>query len=236
MKAQSHVSDNTARIATAQHEPVQRAQWLNTLVPVKDPSRPRAPREVNDPSHGCISGITGDEDRRGIGLIVADLNLTLIYTSSAATSILQYPAQPGAIASRTIVQERIRSILPTDGFNTESSSQDFVSGRRRYVCRPFLVESLDHGSRPPIVALTLERRPRDPLVLAEVGRRFHLSPREIETVQHLIHGLTTKEAAQRMKISPNTVKQFVRLIMSKMNVSTRSGIIGRLVETNRSGQ
>jgi DNA-binding CsgD family transcriptional regulator len=32
-----------------------------------------------------------------------------------------------------------------------------------------------------------------------------------------------------MKISPNTVKAFVHLVMVKMNVSTRSGIIGRIV-------
>jgi hypothetical protein len=32
-----------------------------------------------------------------------------------------------------------------------------------------------------------------------------------------------------MSISPNTVKAFIRLVMVKMNVSTRSGIIGKIV-------
>jgi DNA-binding CsgD family transcriptional regulator len=32
-----------------------------------------------------------------------------------------------------------------------------------------------------------------------------------------------------MKISPNTVKAFIRLVMVKMSVSTRSGIIGKIV-------
>jgi DNA-binding NarL/FixJ family response regulator len=31
-----------------------------------------------------------------------------------------------------------------------------------------------------------------------------------------------------MHVSPNTVKQFVRLIMSKMGVTTRPGILGRV--------
>jgi DNA-binding CsgD family transcriptional regulator len=45
----------------------------------------------------------------------------------------------------------------------------------------------------------------------------------------LLEGLTSKEIADRMGISPNTVKAFIRLVMVKMNVSTRSGIIGRIV-------
>jgi len=32
-----------------------------------------------------------------------------------------------------------------------------------------------------------------------------------------------------MGISPNTVKAFIRLVMVKMKVSTRSGIIGKIV-------
>ena len=32
-----------------------------------------------------------------------------------------------------------------------------------------------------------------------------------------------------MNISPNTVKAFVHLVMVKMSVSTRSGIIGKMV-------
>jgi DNA-binding CsgD family transcriptional regulator len=34
--------------------------------------------------------------------------------------------------------------------------------------------------------------------------------------------------ADRMKISPNTVKSFLRLVMVKMGVSTRSGILGKI--------
>jgi DNA-binding CsgD family transcriptional regulator len=47
-------------------------------------------------------------------------------------------------------------------------------------------------------------------------------------VEFLLEGFTSKEIAERMKISPNTVKAFIRLVMVKMGVSTRSGIIGKL--------
>ena len=45
----------------------------------------------------------------------------------------------------------------------------------------------------------------------------------------LAEGFCSKEIAARMNISPNTVKAFVHLVMVKMSVSTRSGIIGKMV-------
>ena len=65
--------------------------------------------------------------------------------------------------------------------------------------------------------------------LSELSQRFGLTAREQQTVENLLEGLTSKEIAQRMNISPNTVKAFLRLTMVKMNVSTRSGIIGRII-------
>ncbi len=64
--------------------------------------------------------------------------------------------------------------------------------------------------------------------LTEISAQFGLTQREGETVEFLLQGLTSKEIATRMKISANTVKAFIRLIMVKMNVSTRSGIAGKV--------
>jgi len=64
--------------------------------------------------------------------------------------------------------------------------------------------------------------------LEEVSEEFDLTQRERETVEFLLQGLTSKEIATRMQISPNTVKAFLRLVMVKMKVSTRSGIAGKL--------
>jgi len=59
--------------------------------------------------------------------------------------------------------------------------------------------------------------------------RFGLTPREQEAIQFLLQGLTSKEIAGHMKISPNTVKSFLRLVMVKLGVSTRSGIVGKIL-------
>jgi len=124
-------------------------------------------------------------------------------------------------------QQRIRSILQTTDSGSRERSLTFLSGRRRYVCRRFLVEALE---KPALLAVVLERRARDTADPLELARRFRLTPRECETVRHLIHGLGTNEIAQRMRVTPSTVKQFVRLAMGKMGVSTRLGIVSRIVD------
>jgi len=56
-----------------------------------------------------------------------------------------------------------------------------------------------------------------------------------KTVEFLVHGLTSKEIADRMNISPNTVKAFIRQIMMKTRASTRSGIVGKVLPLMTSG-
>ena len=61
-----------------------------------------------------------------------------------------------------------------------------------------------------------------------MSESFRLTEREREVVELLIQGLTNKEIAGRMNISPNTVRAFIRMVMGKLGVSTRSGIVGIL--------
>src|SRR5439155_16165554 len=98
------------------------------------------------------------------------------------------------------------------------------------LCRPFSLNSDSNmtGARPTL-AVILERSSRKALDAGQLAARFHLTPREHETLQCLVEGLTNKEIAQRMSISPNTVKAFLKLIMMKMGVSTRAGVIGKAI-------
>jgi DNA-binding CsgD family transcriptional regulator len=43
-------------------------------------------------------------------------------------------------------------------------------------------------------------------------------------------GLTSKGLARKMSISPNTVNAFLRLIMVKMGVTSRAGVMGKLLD------
>ncbi|PYU54649.1 MAG: hypothetical protein DMG55_30720, partial [Acidobacteria bacterium] len=48
-----------------------------------------------------------------------------------------------------------------------------------------------------------------------------------------VQGLTGKAIANRMNISPNTVKAFLRMIMIKMGVSSRSEVVIKIIMTQR---
>lgn len=162
------------------------------------------------------------------GFLLTDTAFKPLYANDCATSILNFSTELKP-ATREAIAQHIRTILKCDRFSRGVGAAEFVSGKRLYVCRPFLLESRNRLVRRPMVILLLERCVRDPLPLSQMSREFHLSPRECETVRYLSQGLTTKEVAHHMSVSPNTVKQFVRLIMSKMGVTTRSGIVGKLV-------
>jgi DNA-binding CsgD family transcriptional regulator len=59
---------------------------------------------------------------------------------------------------------------------------------------------------------------------------FQLTTRECETVKLLLRGLTSKEIASEMSISPNTVKSFLKLAMAKVGASNRAALIARILE------
>lgn len=180
----------------------------------------------NDRSPGVAASRSVDTSA---GFLLADESLKPIYANDAAVLILNY-ARPGTPSQPApILQERLRTIYDDERVAVESSATTFLSGRRRYTCRRFLLESRSGHLQPPMIALLLERSAREAFDLSEASRRYHLSRRECETVQHLMHGLTTKEIAECMTVSPNTVKQFIRLVMTKMGVTTRSGIVGKLL-------
>ncbi len=68
--------------------------------------------------------------------------------------------------------------------------------------------------------------------VAQIAAQFRLNERERETVGFLVEGLTSKEIAAHMNISPHPVKAFIRLVMVKMGVTTRAGIVGKVLKNH----
>lgn len=173
-----------------------------------------------------------------------DASLGVVAYNGEALQILTYPETPEKIRHvDTWLANKIRTDL-TGRHSPTRFVEEFRSARRMYLCRSFPLDlrAQAHngngvhgngvGSHPTgggLQIVMLERRSNEAVKLSEVSERFGLTARELETVQYLLQGFTSKEIAQRMEISPNTVKAFLRLVMVKMNVSTRSGIIGRIV-------
>lgn len=163
-------------------------------------------------------------------LILLDKNNKPIYYSPEAMAIMNFPQRskstgdtPGQLPGE--VELLLGRSGPSAGV---LPVVQFVSGKRSYICRAFV---LNHNSGTPsrsMTGLLVERNtPKSPHV-SELAEQFRLTQREQETVGFLTLGLTSKEIAARMRISPNTVKTFFRQVMTKMGVNTRSGIVGKM--------
>jgi len=82
------------------------------------------------------------------------------------------------------------------------------------------------------IALLLERQPSTLLSLKRrTWDEFKLTQRERQTIELLLKGMTNKEIALSMNISPTTVKTYLRQIMTKMRVPTRAAIVGKILVT-----
>jgi two-component system response regulator DevR len=68
---------------------------------------------------------------------------------------------------------------------------------------------------------------------AAAGSVTTLSPREREVLGLLGHGLTNREIAERLFISPVTVKVHVRHIFEKLGVRTRTAAALRATQLRR---
>lgn len=160
------------------------------------------------------------------GLILLDAALRPIYANAEAVKILVYPKSPQKTRLvETLLIEKIQSIFRSLEAGSESPrSTEFLSGRRHYRCRLFPLSPSYNNGAGPARALLLERNRECPDLSAQ-AEKFKLTEREQEVVEFLVQGLTSKEIADRMQISPNTVKAFLRLVMGKTGVTTRSGIV-----------
>jgi len=108
------------------------------------------------------------------------------------------------------------------------SCDEFRSGRRRYSCRAFPVDLPAKGPFCEHSRAALQQSSGLILSLQE-PEQFNFTRRERETLEFLLQGLSNKEIASRMKISPNTIKVFLRLIMVKMGVCSRAAIVLKLL-------
>jgi DNA-binding CsgD family transcriptional regulator len=169
------------------------------------------------------------EQESPAGLLVVDSGNRPVYANAEAIRVLAYPEDPEKIkSSGGYLAEKIRFVvLNGEGTTRLPAERDFVSGRRHYRCRSFVLESSSSKLAARIVGVIMERVHQASFLVSSIGDEFHLTRREREAVSLLSEGLTSKEIAGRMQISPNTVKTFLRLTMIKMGVSSRSGILGK---------
>jgi len=163
------------------------------------------------------------------GFLLLDSSMKPILINPVASQILMYPRRIEANENfRKNLASKVESMMfSAQRLDAPSMVTRYQSGRRTYLCRSFWINSVNNAESDAVLAVILERAPERSVAVNQLCERFHLTGREQEVSQYLLQGLTSKEIAMRMEISPNTVKAFLRLIMVKMGVSTRSGIVSK---------
>ena len=96
------------------------------------------------------------------------------------------------------------------------------------MCLVFALEPFSRRVQNKMTGIVLTRGSRVTENVRRTCEQYKLTPREREAVLLLAQGLTSKEIARRMDISAHTVKAFLHLIMLKLGVTTRSGIVGKI--------
>lgn len=107
----------------------------------------------------------------------------------------------------------------------------FVSGRRNYRVRGSrLYCQRGAGEQESAYFIfTLERIHRESMNLPKIFREARLSRREQDIVDQLLQDKCNKEIAEVLGLSQNTVKVYLRNVMRKLNVTSRTGIVSILL-------
>ncbi len=164
------------------------------------------------------------------GVILFDLSLKPIAYDAGAEAILArvFPSWSER-ATLEIPSEMLGAIRNHTGRSL------FKTADCEYVCRSYLVKPHEQDAMEPLFALVFQRGSSTTAAVQRLAEQYQLTRRERETLVGISAGQSTKELATTMKISVNTVKSYMRLIMLKMEVPSRAGIMAKLLENNTAG-
>jgi len=167
------------------------------------------------------------------GLIIVDENFDLVALDSGAEAILSHTNGNKGRSGRDIhlPHEVVNFLNARPQSEADGTYHALEIGEHEYICRLLFIRSLSDAVQP-MLALYFKRELAVIDAVRQATAEYNLTEREQETLIGVTMGLTSKEVAKRMDISPNTVKAFLRLIMIKMGVPTRAGIVGRLLDQN----
>ena len=107
----------------------------------------------------------------------------------------------------------------------------YQSRRRRYAVLGLILRDSEGGlgKQESHYLFILERFSPEGVNFTLLCRQWHLNRREGELVRLLMADKGNKEIADALGLSLNTVKGYLKLLMRRLGVSTRAGIIGRLM-------
>lgn len=169
-----------------------------------------------------------------LGLIILNRALQPLAADHGARMILaDCDGHPEDLSSTDVadIPPAVAELLRSRSWTSVSGTSVMLRGSdANYKCTLFRVESQTPAPDPAMMVLHFERGISPEDAIHHIAESCNLTLRELEVLRGLSMGMTSKEIAAQLEISPNTVKSYIRLIMVKIGVTTRSGIVGKLLE------
>lgn len=119
-----------------------------------------------------------------------------------------------------------------EGSDVTPAFLDFYqSGKRSYLVKGLLLSGPKAAlpEREGYYLFILERIRPDFFNISRIARELNLSKREQDLIQLLLTDLGNKQIAHTLGLSLNTVKTYLKLLMRKLGVTSRAGIIACLI-------
>ena len=158
-------------------------------------------------------------DRLPQGMVIADLDGSIVYRNRAALRDCIRPSADGGITEVDPVSQAIAVVssqFRSDGKRV--SVQKIDDGRNRLLLKTFRLADRADSTVTLIFSLNEQTDHRLPNLSI-------LTEREQEIAQLVSEGLTTKQIASRAFISDNTVKQHLKRIFTKTDVNNRAELV-----------
>jgi DNA-binding CsgD family transcriptional regulator len=180
------------------------------------------------------------KSRSSPGLLIFDANNRLVYSNEAALDY--FPGLRRGKVSPEILDlcRSVRAQAPPRARSKEGPSclvVDSLSGLP-FSLRAFPLQERRQRKTVNFVLVLVEKivdRHLAELDFDKIRQSYRLTKRETEVLGLISQGLSNLDISGRLFISEYTVKDHIKKILSKMNLTSRSGIIASLLQPPRKG-
>jgi DNA-binding CsgD family transcriptional regulator len=176
------------------------------------------------------------------GVLAFTISLELLYMNQEAQELSQYlnrlrggPVADGMLP--TDVHKLCEEILSGLVRHAEAKDWEHVHARRTVgdLSRPIVLQGFGipdtSGLEHSLIIVLMEERLTHSDARVEAAKdRYHLTEREMHVLEHLAKGLTNKEIAMTLGIAEQTIKEHLKHIMVKTQVSTRTAVLAQLFQ------
>jgi NarL family two-component system response regulator LiaR len=156
---------------------------------------------------------------------------------------LVMPTMDGPTAIRALRAEypKVKVVALTTFRDKELVHQTLQAGAVGYLYKDASVDELADAIRRAYAGNTVMLSPQAAEALLDLidegeqsdeAPRGELTDRELEVLALLVEGLTNRQIAYRLHVSESTAKQYVRGILSKLQVSSRTEAVALAVQNN----